>query len=93
MVEENILVNPLWWTVIILFGTSFLLFYRVIAGPTLPDRVVGVNTITTKIVVVIALISIITEQYFLIDLAIVLLMVNTVGGLILAKHFEKVEVT
>ncbi|MBS3781750.1 MAG: cation:proton antiporter [Candidatus Thermoplasmatota archaeon] len=89
MVEENILVNPLWWTVIILLGTSFALFYRVIMGPTLPDRIIGINTITTKIVVGIAVISIVTEQYFLIDLAIVLLMVNTVGGLILAKHFER----
>ncbi|MBS3816243.1 MAG: cation:proton antiporter [Candidatus Thermoplasmatota archaeon] len=89
MVEENILVNPLWWTIIILLVTSFVLFYRVVEGPTLPDRIIGINTITTKIVVVISLISIISEQYFLIDLAIVLLMVNTVMGLILAKHFER----
>lgn len=89
MVEENILVNPLWWTIIILLGTSFVLFYRVVMGPTIPDRIIGLNTITTKIVVGIAVISIVTEQYFLIDLAIVLLMVNTVGGLILAKHFER----
>lgn len=91
MVEENILVNPLWWTIIILLGTSLVLFYRVIGGPTIPDRIIGINTITTKIVVGIAVISIVTEQYFLIDLAIVLLMVNTVGGLILAKHFERGE--
>ncbi|MFW6048083.1 MAG: monovalent cation/H+ antiporter complex subunit F, partial [Candidatus Natronoplasma sp.] len=60
-----------------------------VMGPTIPDRIIGLNTITTKIVVGIAVISIVTEQYFLIDLAIVLLMVNTVGGLILAKHFER----
>ncbi len=89
MVEENILVNPLLWTIIILVATSIILFYRVFVGPTIPDRIIGINTITTKIVVVIALISIVSKQYFLIDLAIVLLMVNTVGGLILAKHFER----
>ncbi len=89
MVEENILVNPLWWTIIILLITSFLLIYRVVRGPTLPDRVIGINTITTKVVVMIALISIVSKQYYLIDLAIVLLMVNTVIGLIWAKHFER----
>ncbi len=89
MVEENLLVDPLWWTMVILLGTSFVLFYRVVFGPTQPDRIIGLNTITTKLVVVIVILSIILKEYFLIDLAIVLLMVNTVGSLILAKHFER----
>lgn len=89
MVEENLLVEPLGWVIIVLLITSFILIYRVIAGPTLPDRIVGLNTITTKIVVVIALISVLFKQYFLLDLAIIVLMVNAVGGLILSKHFER----
>lgn len=91
MVEENILVNidPFWWVLILLMFTSFLLIYRVIFGPTLADRIVGLNTITTKVVIIIALYSVITKEYILIDLAIVLLMVNGVGGLILSKHFER----
>ncbi len=75
--------------IIVLLLTSFILIYRVIAGPTLPDRIVGLNTITTKIVVVIALLSVLLKEYYLIDLAIVLLLVNAVGGLIFSKHFEK----
>ncbi len=95
MVEENILVNIVGnidmfqWVVILLIITSFMLFYRVLFGPTLADRIVGLNTITTKIVVVIALFSAINNQFAFIDLAIVLLMVNAVGGLILSKHFER----
>ncbi|MFO7991894.1 MAG: monovalent cation/H+ antiporter complex subunit F [Thermoplasmata archaeon] len=89
MVEENILVSPLGLTVIVLLLTSFILIYRVIAGPTLPDRVVGFNTITTKVVVVIALFATLLKEYYLLDLAIVLLMVNGVANLILAKHMEK----
>ncbi|MGM0405267.1 MAG: monovalent cation/H+ antiporter complex subunit F [Thermoplasmatota archaeon] len=91
MVEEDLLVSPLFWTIVILLSTSFILFYRVILGPTLPDRLIGMNTITTKVVVVIAVLSIFINEYFLIDLAIVLLMVNTVGSLILAKHLERGE--
>ncbi|MDD3492097.1 MAG: monovalent cation/H+ antiporter complex subunit F [Candidatus Thermoplasmatota archaeon] len=89
MAGEDFLVNPLGWAVLVLLGTSFVLVYRVLAGPTLPDRIVGLNTITTKVVVVIALLAGLLEEYFLLDLAIVLLMVNAVGGLILAKHFER----
>lgn len=74
---------------IVLLITSFILIYRVVVGPTLPDRVVGFNTITTKLVVVIAIFSILVEEYYLLDLAIVLLMVNGVANLILAKHMEK----
>ncbi len=88
MVGEDLLVNPFFWTIAVLLITSFILFYRVIAGPTQPDRIVGFNTISTKIVVVIALLSILYDEYYMVDLALVLLLVNAVGGLILAKHFE-----
>ncbi|MFO8133081.1 MAG: monovalent cation/H+ antiporter complex subunit F [Thermoplasmatota archaeon] len=89
MAGEDFLVNPLGWTILVLLATSLALFYRVLAGPTVPDRIVGLNTITTKVVVVIALLAGFLEEYFLLDLAIVLIMVNAVGGLILAKHFER----
>ncbi|MFP3872047.1 MAG: monovalent cation/H+ antiporter complex subunit F [Candidatus Natronoplasma sp.] len=89
MVEENLLVNPFFLTTMVLLITSIILIYRVIFGPTAPDRIVGFNTISTKVVVVISLIAVINEEYVLIDLSIVLLMMNTVGGLILAKHFER----
>ncbi|NJE08529.1 cation:proton antiporter [Thermococcus sp. M39] len=89
MVEENLLVTPFGWGVLILIFTSILLTYRVLFGPTLPDRIVGLNTITTKVVIMIAILSVINKQYFLIDLAVVLLMVNAVGGLILSKYLER----
>ncbi|RLF90929.1 cation:proton antiporter [Thermococci archaeon] len=88
MVEENLLVNPFGWGVILLLITASLVSYRVLFGPTLADRIVGLNTVTTKIVVIIALLSVLLEAYFLLDIAIVLLMVNAVSGLILAKYME-----
>jgi len=89
VVEENILVDPFGWGVLILIGTSLLLTYRVLFGPTLADRVVGLNTITTKLVVIIAILAALRREFMLIDLAIVLLMVNTVGALIIAKYLER----
>ena len=89
MAGQDFLVNPLGWTILVLLATSLALFYRVLAGPTVPDRIVGLNTITTKVVVIIALLAGFLEEYFLLDLAIVLIMVNAAGGLILAKHFER----
>ncbi|NJD98330.1 cation:proton antiporter [Thermococcus sp. LS1] len=85
MAQESLLVS----TFYLLVFTAILITYRVVRGPTLPDRIVGLNTITTKVVMIIAIVSVIREEYYLIDLAIVLLMVNAVGGLILAKYLER----
>ena len=88
MVEEDLLVNPFGWGALILVATSLILSYRVLFGPTLADRIVGRNTVTTMVVVVLAIFGFIMNEYFFLDLAIVLLMVNAVGGLILAKYME-----
>ncbi len=85
MAQESLLVSAFY----LLVFTAVLITYRVLRGPTLPDRVVGLNTITTKVVVIIAIVSVMRGEYYLIDLAIVLLMVNSVGGLILAKYMER----
>ncbi len=85
MAQESLLVSAFY----VLVFTSMLITYRVLRGPTLPDRVVGLNTITTKVVIIIAIVSVLRREYYLIDLAIVLLMVNSVGGLILAKYMER----
>jgi len=88
MVEEDLLVNPFGWGALVLIVTSLILSYRVLFGPTLADRIVGINTVTTKLVVILAIFGFIMEEYFFLDLAIVLLMVNAVGSLILAKYME-----
>ena len=88
MVEEDLLVNPFGWGVLILIATSLILSYRVLFGPTLADRIVGINTVTTKLVVILGIFGFIMKEYFFLDLAIVLLMVNAVGSLILAKYME-----
>ncbi len=88
MVEEDLLVNPFGWGALVLIVTSLILSYRVLFGPTLADRIVGINTVTTKLVVILAIFGFIMEEYFFLDLAMVLLMVNAVGSLILAKYME-----
>ncbi|AEC52542.1 putative monovalent cation/H+ antiporter subunit F [Pyrococcus sp. NA2] len=85
MVEEGLLVAGIW----VLIITGLMALYRVIVGPTFADRIVGLNTITTKIVGVIAILAVLWREFYLIDVAIVLLMVNSIGGLMLAKYMER----
>ncbi|WP_054839599.1 monovalent cation/H+ antiporter complex subunit F [Thermococcus sp. JCM 11816] len=88
MAQENLLVI-LPYAVAFLVFTATLVSYRVIFGPTLADRAVALNTATTKAVVIIAMLSILYDAPpYLLDVSIVLLMVNAVGGLIIAKYLE-----
>ncbi|AEH24325.1 monovalent cation/H+ antiporter complex subunit F [Pyrococcus yayanosii] len=85
MAQEGILVAGIWFLLL----TTIMATYRVMVGPTLPDRVVGLNTVTTKVVVMTAVLAVLWEEWYLIDAAIVLLMVNSVSGLLLAKYLER----
>ncbi|WP_297438555.1 monovalent cation/H+ antiporter complex subunit F [Thermococcus sp.] len=87
MAEENFLVT-LRYTVWFLVFTAAVVSYRVVFGPTLADRMVALNTATTKVVVMVAVLSVVLDAYYLLDVAVVLLMVNAVGGLITARYLE-----
>ncbi|AJC70817.1 MAG: cation:proton antiporter [Thermococcus sp.] len=87
MAEENLLVI-LPYAVAFLIFTATLVSYRVLFGPTLADRAVALNTATTKAVVIIAMLALLYDAPYLLDISIVLLMVNAVGGLIIAKYME-----
>ncbi|WP_435348776.1 monovalent cation/H+ antiporter complex subunit F [Haloarchaeobius sp. HRN-SO-5] len=60
-------------------------FYRVVRGPTLPDRVVAVNGIGTATVVVLTLLSVGLDEPGFIDIALVYALLNFLLSLGLAK--------
>lgn len=66
-------------------GLALLAFYRVVRGPTLPDRVVAVNGIGTATVVVLALLAVGLDEGGLLDVAIVYALLNFLLSLGLAK--------
>ena len=61
----------LWSAVFFLLLNSLACLYRVLAGPMLADRILGVNVIATHIVVVLVLLALLLEQGFWLDVAIV----------------------
>jgi multicomponent Na+:H+ antiporter subunit F len=78
------------WVAIAILVSSLLCLYRVVFGPTVIDRIVGVNVIGTKTIAVILLIGIIFEQVdFFIDIAFVYALINFIGTLAFSKYLEK----
>ena len=69
---------------------SLLALYRVLVGPNIIDRIVGVNVIGTKTIAVIVLTGYLFDRVeFFIDIAFLYALINFVGTLALSKYFEQ----
>ncbi|HBT19119.1 MAG TPA: cation:proton antiporter [Clostridiaceae bacterium] len=68
---------------------AFVCLYRAYVGPTAADRVVSINVITTKVTVLIALISVITDQNEFIDVALIYAMMGFIATIAVSKYIEK----
>jgi len=61
---------------------------RVIIGPTIPDRVVGVDTINTIVIVGMVILGAAYEEVIYIDVAIVYALLSFISTLFIAKYLE-----
>jgi len=68
-----------------------LVFVRVLRGPSLPDRVMGLDMIGLMAVSVIVLTAIVSGEAVLIDAAIALALVSFLGTLAFARFIERRE--
>lgn len=73
----------------ILIILMFVCLWRAFLGPSVPDRVVSINIIGTKAVVVLVFVALATEQLFFIDVALVYALVNFLTSVGMAKYVEK----
>lgn len=61
---------------------------RVIKGPTVPDRVVGLDTINTIVIVGMVIFGAITQNVLYIDVAIIYALLSFISTLFIAKYLE-----
>jgi multicomponent Na+:H+ antiporter subunit F len=67
-------------------GLSVICLYRIIRGPTIPDRMVGVDIFGILVVGVCAIISVQTERSYILDIGIAWIILSFIGTLTLAKY-------
>ncbi len=73
----------------ILFAV-LLSLYRVVVGPHIIDRIIGVNVIGTKTIAVIVLTGhLFNRVEFFIDIAFVYALINFIGTLAFSRYFEQ----
>ncbi|ABE51154.1 cation:proton antiporter [Methanococcoides burtonii] len=63
--------------------------YRVIKGPTIPDRVIAVDAMTTVIIVILGIYSYMQESAFFMDVALVLAIISFVGTVTISKYLDE----
>ncbi len=62
---------------------------RAALGPTIPDRVIAVDTINTLVVAILVVLGVAFEHVIYIDVAIVYAMLSFVSTLYIAKYLEE----
>ncbi|KGK88583.1 hypothetical protein DP68_06945 [Clostridium sp. HMP27] len=63
--------------------------YRAIKGPSAADRLVAINVISTKTIVLILMISFILKETYFIDVALVYALISFVASVVIANYIEK----
>lgn len=63
--------------------------YRIIKGPSIPDRVVAVDAMTTVIVVMLGVYSFLQNSVFFMDVALVLAIIAFVGTVTISKYLDE----
>ena len=66
----------------------FLLMYRAVAGPTIPDRVLAIDASTSLLCALMVLFALVYSVYLLLVVAIALALLSYIGTLVLAKYLE-----
>jgi multicomponent Na+:H+ antiporter subunit F len=73
---------------IILLLAVIMAVIRIILGPTAPDRVVGLDTINTIVIVSMVVFGAINNQVIYIDVAIVYALLSFISTLFIAKYLQ-----
>ncbi len=67
-------------------GLSLICLYRIIRGPSIPDRMVGVDIFGILVVGICAIIAVQTGKSFILDIGIAWIILSFIGTLTLAKY-------
>jgi multicomponent Na+:H+ antiporter subunit F len=79
----------MWLTIALLIAAVLLCLYRVARGPSLPDRVVGLDLLSTVTVGFIAVYAVVSEEMIYLDVATVLALIAFLGTVAFAYFIEK----
>ncbi len=82
-----------YWISLIIVSIAFTgLLYRLVKGPTIADRVVALDAIGISLVSIVALLSLINETEFFLEIILLLSILSFIGTIAFAKFLERGEI-
>ena len=73
----------------VLLGMVVIAGLRVILGPTVWDRLLGLNLIAAKVLIAIVLLASLLGESYLLDIALVYAVLGFIGTVLIARFFER----
>lgn len=81
------------WCALIAVSLAMLgLVYRVIKGPTVPDRVVALDAMGIALIAMVALLSVVMKTEFFLEIILLLSILAFIGTVALSKFIERGEI-
>lgn len=75
-------------SIVFLGLTVLICMVRVIKGPTRGDRMIGINIIGTKTMVIIAMVSFILKEAYFIDVVMVYALISFIGSYVVSREIS-----
>lgn len=83
----------LFWISLILIVIAMALFvYRLIKGPTAPDRVIALDAMGVTLISVVGLLSLLVGTSFYLEIILLLAILSFIGTVAFSKFIEKGEI-
>lgn len=75
---------------LVLFGAAiFITVYRIVAGPTLPDRIIALDMIGVQIVSAVAIISVIRNTNVFLEVILIIAILAFISTIAFSKSIER----
>ena len=81
----EILIFAIIFMAIVIIGS----IYRAIKGPTAADRLIAINVIGTKTIILILMISLVFKEDFFVDVALVYALISFISSIVIANYIER----
>ena len=76
-------------SIIFLSLTIILCLYRAVKGPSSGDRLIAINVIGTKTIVIIAIVAFLLKEHYFLDVVLVYALISFVASIIIARQIEE----
>lgn len=76
------------FSILFLSATIFICMFRAVKGPSAADRLIAINVIGTKTIVLIIIVSFLLNETYFVDVAIVYALISFLSSIVIAKYIE-----